>query len=201
MSKFPPYVFPTDLAPFEQELHVLSWFRDNFTTNPKKLKQMNVYICPLVPAFIQQNFCLHMAASANPAKFLQRAFKDIDEYPVVIEGLINEGNHGMILDGSTIYGFAIDANEKWLNPEKDTKWTEEDENEIIDKAIISWMAKHRIRKFKGRLVLFPKFGFSGKPFAVDFRFKDPHWQKLQDIYKEEDRISDNAELARLLKEK
>jgi len=132
---------------------------------------------------------------------LQRAFKDIDEYPVVIEGLINEGNHGMILDGSTIYGFAIDANEKWLNPEKDTKWTEEDENEIIDKAIISWMAKHRIRKFKGRLVLFPKFGFSGKPFAVDFRFKDPHWQKLQDIYKEEDRISDNAELARLLKEK
>lgn len=200
MSKFQPYVFPADLPPFEQELHVLSWFRDNFTTNPKKLKQMNVYVCPLVPGFIQENLCLHLAATSNPVKFLQRAFKDLDAYPTIIEGLINEGNHGMILDGSTIYGFAIDTRERWLDPDKDTKWTPEDESDIIDKAIISWMAKHRIRKFNGRLVLFPKFGFSGKPFAVDFKFDDVHWEKLLAIYKEEDRISDNAELSRLLNE-
>lgn len=198
MSRFPTYEFPKDLPPFQQELHVLSWFRDNFSPNPKKIGEMNLYIYPLVPKFIQENFCKTLAMTSNPGKFLQRAFKDIDAYPKVMGGLIAEGNHGMILDGSKIYGFELDTRENWLNPEKDGKWTLDQEHEIVDKALISWMAKERIRKFKGRVVLFPNFGFSGTPFNAEFRFKDDTWEQLQEIYKKEDRIKMNEELSLLL---
>lgn len=197
-SKAPVYVFPTELAPFQQELHLLGWFRDNFTSNPRNLKKMNAYIYPLVPKFIQQTFCIALATTVNPAKFLQRAFKDLDAYPGIMERLKAEGNHGMILDGSEVYGVSLDTRENWLNPEKDTKWTMDDEHAIIDKVLISWMAKERRRKFKGRMVLFTEFGFSGTPFESTFRFKDDTWAQLQEIYKEEDRQKDNAELSRLL---
>lgn len=198
MSGMPVYEFQPELPPFQQELHVLNWFRDNFTTNPKKLKKMNIYICPLLPKFIQESFCIALAGTRDPAKFLQRTFKDLDAYPKIMADLIADGNHGMIMDGSKVYGFELDTRENWLNPEKDGKWTLDDENEIVDKALISWMAKSRVRELECRIVLFPEFGFSGTPFNASFRFKDHTWAQLQEIYKKEDTLRDNEELSRLL---
>jgi len=192
------YVFPTDLTPFEQELHVLAWFRENFTTNPKKLKKMNIYICPLLPLFLQENLCLKLGATRDPVGFLKQAFQDLDAYPVIMQGLIDDGNHGMIMEGAKIYGVVVDTREKWLDPVKDGRWTEEDEDEIMDKVLLTWMAKERRQRFQGRLVLFTQFGFSGTPQAVDHKFSEQTWAELQEVYKKEDAERTRLELEYLL---
>lgn len=192
------YVFPVDLPPFQQELHILSWFQENFTTNPKKLHKMNLRVRPLLPHWIQASLCDTLTRSHNPVKFLQQAFKDLAAYPAVMARLIDEGNHGMIMDGPNIYGFSLDTNEKWLNPKKDGKWSLEDEHEIIDQALIRWMVKERLRRFDGRLTLFSEFGFSGVPYQVNQYLRDDMWGELKAIWKKEDAERDNLELQYLL---
>jgi hypothetical protein len=188
------YVFDSSLPAFEQELHVLGWFKDNFTTNPKKLKKMSARVRPLLPEFIQKSLCDALDRSTDPVKLLQMAFKDLAAYPGIMADLIALGNHGMIIEGQNIYGFNLDTNEKWLNPNKDGKWSPEDESEIIDKVLLRWMAKERRRTFNGRLTLFPEFGFSGIPFHAPYRFGDDTWSKLTALYEKEDNERTNIEL-------
>lgn len=192
------YVFPTDLTPFQQELHVLGWFRDNFTTNPKKLKKMNLYICPLLPLFLQETLCLKLGATRDPVAFLKQAFQDLDAFPAIMQGLIADGNHGMIMEGSKIYGVVINTLEKWLDPVKDGKWSPDHEDEIMDQLLLTWMVKERRQRFQGRLVLFTQFGFSGTPQAVDHKFSEQTWAKLQEVYKKEDAERTRLELEYLL---
>jgi hypothetical protein len=192
------YVFDSSLPAFEQELHILNWFKENFTTNPKKLKKMSARVRPLLPAFIQASLCDALERSTDPVKMLQLAFKDLAAYPAIMAGLISEGNHGMIIDGSNLYGISLETNEKWLNPNKDGKWSGEDESDIIDKALLRWMAKTRRRTFNGRVTLFPEFGFSGIPFHAPYRFDDETWERLTALWVHEDNDLMNLELQRLL---
>jgi len=192
------YVFDGSLPAFEQELHILGWFKENFTTNPKKLKKMSVRVRPSLPDWIQASLCDALERSTDPAKLLEMAFKDLAAYPGIMAGLIAEGNHGMIIEGSNIYGIALDTNEKWLNPNKDGKWSSEDESDIIDKALLHWMAKTRRRSFNGRVSLFPQFGFTGIPYHAPYRFKDKTWDELSAVWAKEDKERDNRELERLL---
>jgi hypothetical protein len=192
------YVFDGSLPAFQQELHILGWFQENFTTNPKKLKKMSARIRPSLPSWIQASLCDALERSTDPVKMLQMAFKDLAAYPAIMAGLIADGNHGMIMEGNNIYGISLDTNEKWLNPNKDGKWSLEDESDIIDKALLHWMAKERKRVFKGRLTLFPEFGFTGVPYHAPHRFDDKTWAKLTEIWAKEDNERTNLELQYLL---
>ena len=192
------YVFPVDLPAFQQELHILSWFQENFTTNPKKLKKLGERVRPLLPEWIQKSLCDTLIRSNDPVRFMKRAFKDLAAYPAIMAGLIADGNHGMIMLGAEIYGISLDTNEKWLNPNKDGRWSLEDESDIIDKALLHWMAKNRMRTFNGRLTLFTEFGFSGIPYEAPHRFDDTTWAKLTEIWAKEDNERTNLELQYLL---
>lgn len=192
------YVFDETLSPFNQELHVLDWFQRNFTTNPKKLKKMNERIRPQLPTWIQKSLCDTLARSADPVKFMRHAFRDLAAYPAIMARLIAEGNHGMIMMGPEVFGFSLDTNEKWLNADKTGKWTQDDESDIIDKALQYWMIKERRRKVTCRITLFADFGFSGIPYETTHKLSDRLWNELLPHWKKEDEARDNLELQYLL---
>lgn len=200
MGTVEEYVFPVDLPPFQQELHIINWFKENFTSNPKKLKKLCLRIRPKLPEFIQASLCDTLYNSNDPVNFIKRAIADMEAWPEAMATLLEAGNHGMIMDGGTLHGITLDTRDNWLKTD-DSKWHIDDEYEIIDKAVNRWMVSERRRHFKGRIVLLHEFGFSGISFEVEQRFTQETWDKLQLVWVEEDRKRSTLELEYLLKEK
>lgn len=175
-----PYVYDDTLDPLEQELHLLRWFKDNLPKSNKKLLKMSLYVRPLIPEHFQRSVCdnLENPRTVDPLKWMKACLREMDEYPKIIQRLIDEGNHGMILDKGTFYGISLKANKRWLNGTKEELWTEEDEMEIGNQAVKLWMIEHHRRYFDDRYLLFDEFGFSGISHKGSWEIPADEWEKV-----------------------
>lgn len=168
----------TNLTPMEQENHVLNWFRDSGVTNPKKLVKMARRIENDIPQFIKRSIVDNVLNARYPQKFLAEAYKEMADYPVIIAGLIADGNHGMLMFGDDIVGLEINA--KWSSWMKtDDRWNTNQEIELQDELVDNWVEENVIRSFEGRIVLFREFGFSGMPRKVFRDLSDEEYERLR----------------------
>jgi hypothetical protein len=155
-----PIEIEAALSPIEQENQVLEYFKNNFTTNPKKLCKMAVRIWNDQPAFIQKGLLQNILDAADPVNMLRDFFHMMDEWKQIVPSLIADGAHGMIVDKkNVIFGVEIKANEKWLR--SNDLWNPDQEADIQDEVMKQWMADQGLKHFHGKIVLFDNFGFSG----------------------------------------
>jgi hypothetical protein len=164
------------LPPLEQENQVLRYFQANWTTNPKKLVKLAKKITPGIPAFIQRSIIHNVCTAKYPVKFLEEAFREMGDLPILMKQLRDEGNHGMIMDDNKIYGIEIKANPKWLR--ENDKWNPDDEDEIINSVVEGWMEEQKIKAFIGKVLLFHECGFSGIPRKVHQEFTKEFFASL-----------------------
>ena len=171
-------VVDTTLPPLAQEGQVLNWFRDSGVTNPKKLVKMAKKIHGIIPEFISRSITHNVLIARYPAKFLAEAYREMDDYPVIIAGLIADGNHGMLLHNDNIYGLVV--NTKWSSwMEGSQRWNSDQEAEIQDELLDSWMEENIIRHFDGRMVLFREFGFTGMARKMVWTMTDDCYDNLK----------------------
>ena len=191
------YVHDYSLPNFEQEVEVLQWFRDNFTTNPKKLKALATRIRPLVPPHMQTSLVDEIRKSANPVAWMQENFREVGILRDAIEGLVATGHHGMVYDKGVLYGIKLKTLPKWLS-DKDTVWTEEQEIEIGAEALKAWMIENGRLYHCDRVLLFQRFGFTGIAFTASYMLTEEEWN--QSVKRAEERKAEKttAELAQLL---
>lgn len=146
-------------TPLMKEDAVLQYFQENWTTNPKKLKKMALRLMPNVPDFVQRGFIHDVLTAHDPAKYIIKCLDDMDAYRVIIKDLIEAGHHGMIVINDVITPITIDSRSNWLRP--GDPWHIDDEIEIQHKLCRAHMREHGMKRFHGKIVIFPAFGFSG----------------------------------------
>lgn len=170
------FVVDETQTPLDQENQVLRYFKDNWTTNPKKLVKMAKRIAPGIPDFIQRSIIHNVCVARYPAKWLEEAFREMHDLPIIFGQLMDDGNHGVIMDGSKLYGIEIKANPKWLR--ENDKWSADDEDEIMNTVVENWMEEQKIKAFIGKILLFREFGFSGIPRKVNQEFTKEFFASL-----------------------
>jgi len=180
-----PFVWPHEADPFDQELYLYNYFRKHFKTNKTKLLLFAERIRPLCPESIQKGFFYNLFCVKDPVGWMKRNFTQMDEFPVVMQDLIDDGNHGMIMDGEEIHGVSIKTNPSWIKS-RDDRWAQEQEDEIINEIVLLWMSANRRESFNGRIAMFRQFGFSGCTFGVDKKFSAETMEKLRVIWGKED---------------
>ena len=181
-----PFVFDGSVTPLEQENQPIRWFQENWTTNPKKLVKMAMKIAPLLPEFIQRSFTDQIISARYPVAFLEGCFRDIQDWPDIMQMLAMDGNHGMIMDENRVYGVSIKARDNWLK--EDQKWNPEDALEIMFDLIDRWMVEHKKQIFLGKIVLFVQFGFDGIPRKIQHGFTDEFWAQVTEEGISQDRV-------------
>lgn len=190
----------TTLNPMEQELSVLAYIRDNLPKSNKKMINMSRYLRKILPVHFIKSICdtLEDPRTANPLKWMQACINEMEEYPKIVRRLIEEGNHGMIMDGGNMYGFNLNTNPKWLSGKDTERWTKEDEQEIGNAAVKEWMIKNRRRHFDDKYLLFDEFGFSGIANKGGWTIPEDEWlNKIKPLRDAERRHSKQvAEIAR-----
>lgn len=157
----------TTQDPLNEEKKILDYFRENFTTNPKKLKQMARRIAPQCAPFIQNGLITSIVLAKDPVKYLKKAFQQLDEMKDVIESLIASGAHGMIIIKDTIYPIEVKTVKNWLK--EGDRWDPEQELLMQHDFCNKWMEEHNKGYFHGKVVLFKQFGFSGIPREIEMR--------------------------------
>lgn len=171
-------VVDTTLPALEQEGQVLNWFRDSGVTNPKKLVKMAQKIHDTIPEFISRSITHNVLNARYPAKFLAEAYREMDDYPIIISGLIADGNHGMLMCDDNIYGLVV--NTRWASwMEAKHRWDMDQEAEIQDEMVNEWMESNLIRSFTGRIVLFREFGFSGMARKIKQTMTKEFYEELK----------------------
>lgn len=160
-----------NLSPFEQERRALLFFKENFSTNPKKLKKLARSVLDDYPPFIQNGLLFNILVSKKPAAYLLTCFDHLDQFPDIIKGLIAEGNHGMVIYKRQIYGLEIKTIKNWLR--EGDKWDYNQELDIQDSLINAWMDAHGfVNVTDAKIVLFDDFGFSGMPRGFSYNASD-----------------------------
>ena len=143
----------------EKETKMLQLFRDNYTTNPKKLLKFAKKIWPTQSKFLQEGILRNLFEAKDPVDYLNKCLQQAEEYPVIIKQLVADGKHGFMVRKGVIYPIEIKARDNWLKA--NDRWTVEDEDEIMDKWVKAWMKENNVRDFQARVMLFAEFGFSG----------------------------------------
>lgn len=196
------FVWDETLGSFEQEMHVLGWFRDNMPKSPKKLIAMSRYIRPLVPDYFQRTLCdnIERPDTKDPIKFMNDCLREMVEFPKIIAQMVKDGHHGMIFDHGTLYPISLKAWPHWLSGHPDERWSEESEREIGNAAVAAWMVENRRRTFDDRFVLFEEFGFSGISMKSEWVMPEEDWinivKPLRDAERKAER--DNRAISRLI---
>lgn len=147
------------LAHIEQEAEFLRFLKDNFTTNPKKLKKLALREGALRSKEIQQGIVFNISRSADPVGYVRECFKQAFDYPIIIEQFINNGDHGMVVVDGAVYPVRIETQSNWL--QQNDRWSLDDELDIQHNLVEQWMIANKVSNFKGKILLFPFFGFSG----------------------------------------
>lgn len=189
-----PFEFDPTAEAVEQERQVIGWFRDYPPKNPKKLLERIERIYHQVPEFIQKSFCntLLNPKVKDKMKVLAQFIWEIESVPKLIEELKRQGNHGMVIYKMNLYGIKLDANPKWLSKKDLHDWTNEQETEICEEAVETWMIENRVRHFnRDKVVLFSQYGFSGVARLMDIKMDDESWEKVK-------RLKMNDELSKYL---
>ncbi len=176
-----PFVFDPKAEAVEQEIQVISWFRNNPPKNPKKLLKMVQFIYNQVPEFIQKSFCnvLLSPHTKDKMKTLQQYFHEMDNVPQVIAEIKRAGNHGMVIHKGKTYGISLKAQKNWLRKDDIQAWTPEQEEEIATEALDAWMIEHCVKHFNEKVVLFSQFGFSGVSHLFDVTMDDESFEEAK----------------------
>lgn len=155
-----------------QENLVLRRFKELNTRNPKKLVQFAKKLYGEVETTLQRKFCLDIINADNPVKYLEECMGLIYDCANLIEGFIETGHHGMMFtgdDGKTVHPLKLNTRENWLK--EGQRWDPEQEREIMYELCEQWMVETNQTLVHTKILLFPKFGFSGIPRMLTCRLK------------------------------
>lgn len=147
------------LTPIQEEAAFLKFLKEHFTTNPKKLRKLVARQVPHQPPEIVTGIMTSIALSKDPVGYVQECFRQAEVYPQIIDEFIAQGDHGMIVVDNVVSPVRINANPRWLK--ENDRWNPEDELDIQHALIEQWMIENNVNSFKGKIALFPYFGFSG----------------------------------------
>lgn len=148
------------LAPLEEEANFLKFLKANFTTNAKKLRKLAAAEGLNHSVTIQQGIVNSIMRSRDPVGYVQECFDQARDYPFIIDGLIKDGSHGMIVVDGVVHGVTVNARwSSWLAG--NDRWNMDQEIDIQHDLVEAWMKANKVRVFKGKIALFPFFGFSG----------------------------------------
>jgi hypothetical protein len=149
--------------PFKEEKVLLDLIRASWTTNAKKLQKLATRMIQSGEhsEYLVTGILMSVLRTRDPVGYLKECFKQHDDYSSLIPELIEQGFHGIIKDKwtDTLYPVEVKAMAKWLKLED--RWAEDQEIEIMEAAVTSWMEAYGHTKFDGKVLLFPIFGFSG----------------------------------------
>lgn len=157
----------------EQESAILKFFEDMKNPNDKKIKKLAAKLYGEVKNDIQKRLCRDVYRADQPLKYVRSCIAKIRDCAILIEQFIEDGCHGMIFtgkDGCEVYPVKLDTRENWLTEGK--SWDPEQEMLIQNDAANNWMRDHDKGYFFGKVVLFPKFGFSGEPRIIEMSCGD-----------------------------
>lgn len=145
--------------PLNREAELIGKF-DNLT-NKKKIVVLAKRIYTELTDELDKILIASIIKAKDPAKHLDFCRRRIQDCYGVIEQFIEDGAHGMIIHNGAAYPVKINARENWLV--ENSKWNPDDEREIQEKLVKTWMEENNKKTFAGKIALFPKFGFSGVP--------------------------------------
>jgi hypothetical protein len=154
--------------PLMVEADILKFFKDNFTTNPRKLIRLANQVKLNCTEYVANGLIRSILIAKNPVAYLLKCFKDIEAMVEIARDLTAQGFHGTLFMNDVVYPLKLDTRENWL---KD-KWSEEDELEILHRLAAEWMRSNNKSSFHGKVVLWPLFGFSGIPTKIHMRTTD-----------------------------
>lgn len=157
----------------EQEAAILVKFEELKNPNPKKVKKLASRLYGESITEIQKRLCRDIYRADDPVKYMYSCIEKIRDCAILIEQFIEDGFHGMIFtgrDGTEVWPIKLDTRENWLTEGK--QWDPDQELIIQHEAANSWMREHDKGYFFGKVVLFPKFGFSGEPRIIEMSCGD-----------------------------
>jgi predicted transcriptional regulator len=152
----------------EQESAILARFEALKNPNAKKVKKLAAKLHDEVTFDIQKRLCRDIYRAHDPLVYMRSCIEKIRDCSILIEQFIEDGAHGMIFtgkNGSTVYPVKLNTPGHWLK--EDERWDPEQEMLIQHDAANAWMKEHDRGYFFGKVVLFPKFGFSGEPRVIE----------------------------------
>jgi len=151
--------------PFKAEYEIIEDLEQKNFTNPKKLIKYAKSIYPTLKFEVQKILVESLVNNPDPIKYLKDVSVKVKDCAIIIEQFVEDGCHGMIMMGNTVYPVKLDTIDKWLTEGK--PWHPEDEARIRIEAADKLMQEKNIGYFNGKVVLFPYFGFSGIPETVE----------------------------------
>lgn len=157
----------------EQESAILEVFEQLKNPNDKKVKKLAARLHSEVTNDIQKRLCRDVYRADEPLKYLRSCISKIRDCAILIEQFIEDGAHGMIFtgkDGCDVYPIKLETRQNWLTEGKE--WDPEQEMIIQHDSVNSWMRENDKGYFLGKVVLFPKFGFSGEPRIIEMACGD-----------------------------
>jgi hypothetical protein len=157
----------------EQESAILAHFETLKNPNAKKVKKLAAKLYAEVPHEIQKRLCRDVYRAHDPLTYVRSCIEKIRDCSILIEQFIEDGCHGMIFtgkDGTTVYPVTLKTLPHWLSETE--RWDPEQEALIQHDAVNAWMKEHDKGYFYGKVVLFPKFGFSGEPRIIEMQCSD-----------------------------
>lgn len=152
----------------EQESAILDLFEQIKNPNPKKIKKLATRLYGECTLEVQKRLCRDIYRADDPVKYMRSCIAKIRDCAVLIEQFIEDGCHGMIFtgrDGTEVWPVKLNTQQTWLNEGK--AWDPEQEMLIQHEAVDAYMRENNKGYFLGKVVLFPKFGFSGEPRIIE----------------------------------
>lgn len=146
------------------ERKALAHFRDNFVSNPKKLKKLAARMLPDYPDHIKRGLLYDVMTQKDPIAYLERCFRLERDAVEIVQHLIESGYHGMILNHDDTIPVQLKAPEHWMC--KDDEWNPADELDIQHKAVEDWFNSSGLKRAEVKIVMFKHFGFSGIPREI-----------------------------------
>lgn len=162
-----------DYDTLNEESAILDIFASMKNPNPKKVKKLATRLFNESTLEIHKRLCRDIYRADDPVKYMHSCINKIRDCALLVEQFIEDGNHGMLFtgkDGLDVYPVKLDTRENWLGEDK--KWDPEQEMLIQHDAARNWMREYDKGHFYGKVVLFPKFGFSGEPRIIEMQCGD-----------------------------
>lgn len=157
----------------KQESAILDKFEALKNPNAKKVKKLAARLYNECTLEIQKRVCRDIYRADDPVKYMRSCIDKIRDCAMLIEQFIADGCHGMIFtgkNGTDVWPIQLNTRESWLTEGK--RWDEEQEMIIQHDCVNNWMKEHDKGRFYGKVVLFPKFGFSGEPRIIEMACGD-----------------------------
>lgn len=159
----------------QQESAILDMFEAIKNPNIKKVRKFAARMYNECTLPIQKRMCRDIYRADDPVKYMFSCINKIRDCAILVEQFIEDGCHGMIFTGANgIDVWPVQLTTRiavsWLEDGK--RWDEEQEMIIAHDCANNWMKEHDEGYFFGKVVLFPKFGFSGEPRIIEMACGD-----------------------------